>query len=64
MVEVRFTNSKLFSFRKSESLFFSLHSGQILSFRVVSKGTSVLVKENKHFSSSISLALLHGDRCG
>jgi len=36
-------------------LFFSLHSGQILSPRVVSKGASVLVKENKPFSFSLEL---------
>jgi len=57
------TNSTFF-FRKSETLFFSLHFGQILSSRIVSKGASMPVKENKLFSFSLILTLLYGDRCG
>jgi len=47
-----------------ESLFFSLHSGQILSSRIVSKGTSVLVKESKLFSFFLNPMLLYGDKYG
>jgi len=35
-----------------------------LSSRVVNEGASVLVKENKLFSFSLSPMLLYGDRCG
>jgi len=42
--------TQLFIIRKTESLFFSLCSDQILSSRVVSKVASVLVKESKLFS--------------